>query len=308
MKIIVTGASGFIGGEITLALARTPFYEIVALGRRDCNRFSKLDNVTYIKQDLNEINTNWTADVCIHCAGYADTHGHYVQFYENNVSATKCLIKNIQCNKIIYISSSSVYDFRDNQVKSENDANIHSALSHYGKTKLLAEKVVLASKINSKIVLRPRAVYGLNDTQLMPRINKLFLSRFLIVPGRLSSRTSLTHIDLLVQVVLRSIHQKIKGSQIFNVADDEVYRLEKILESIGIANRGKKHIKLVIPQLVLILWIKLVRLLKIRSAINSQSLSYLWDDSILDISKMRKAYQVDFYKYSFDSFINDAYN
>ncbi len=78
-------------------------------------------------------------------------------------------------NKIIFISTPSIYfNGCDRFDIAENDPFPKRQFS-YGKTKLIAEKNLLAldSRGIKTIVLRPRAVYGRYDNTIVPRILKL---------------------------------------------------------------------------------------------------------------------------------------
>lgn len=52
MKILVTGASGFIGGKIVENLAKNTDYDVLATGRSSTAKFGHYPNVTYFTQDL----------------------------------------------------------------------------------------------------------------------------------------------------------------------------------------------------------------------------------------------------------------
>jgi nucleoside-diphosphate-sugar epimerase len=102
-KIIVTGASGFIGAELVAVFSKQDF-NVIALQRKITQQ--QLPNVTYQKFDLLNLIADETwqdADVLIHCA-YIKSDVH------NNVSASekiKVLAKKHGVKKIIFISSLS---------------------------------------------------------------------------------------------------------------------------------------------------------------------------------------------------------
>jgi 2-alkyl-3-oxoalkanoate reductase len=289
MKILVTGASGFIGGEVTEYLATKAGMDIIALGRSFSTRFDGFSNVKYIQSDLTIQIPSFECEVCIHCAGLADDRATEEEFMRNNVLATEHLIDSLKgCKKLIFISSSSVYDFSDGNPKREEDAFLRANLSPYGKSKLLAERKVAESGIASVFILRPRAVYGKNDRVLMPRIKKLIKGKIIFAPGKLEVKTSLTHLKNLLEAVKIAITGSKSGIHIYNVADKNPYLLKAVFEKIGIAQTGGKVRFVHLPMVFIKCMISLAHALGIRINFSLQSLNYLALHSIIDTSKIQK--------------------
>jgi 2-alkyl-3-oxoalkanoate reductase len=289
MKIMVTGASGFIGGEVTEYLATKVGLNIIAMGRSLTNRFDAFPNVEFIQADLTRQIPSFECEVCIHCAGLADDRATEEEFMRNNVLATEHLIDSLTgCKKLIFISSSSVYDFSDGNPKREEDASLHAKLSTYGKSKLLAESKVAESGIASVFILRPRAVYGKNDRVLMPRIKKLIKGKIIFAPGKLEVNTSLTHIKNLIEAVNIAVSVSKSGIHIYNVADKNPYLLKSVFEKIGVAQTGGKVRFVHLPLVFIKSMISLAHALGIRINFSLQSLDYLALHSIIDTSKIQK--------------------
>lgn len=285
MKLLVTGASGFIGGAIVEALAANNQNQIWATGRSHTTRFRPFANVTYFQQDLSERIPDQSCDACIHCAGLADDNATPAEFERHNVTATENLIGALPgCKLFVFVSSSSVYDFTDGRIKRETDADLNKELSRYGRSKLLAEEVVRGSAIESIYIVRPRAVYGRGDRVLLPRILGLIRRGKMILPANISSKASMTHIDNFTEVVLKSIETAAPGVHIFNVADKKIYDLKSIFGEILQRKSGKKTI----------VWLPgpLVSFLSFLSSfwggqqkISKQALRYLTEDSVLSVEK-----------------------
>src|SRR5687767_10631493 len=111
MKILVTGASGFIGGYVAMELAKIPGNQIIATGRSATNRFKDFRTIEYQKLDLTGNLPELPCDVCVHSAGLADDKSTHQQLEQANVLATSNLIRALKnCKCIVYISSASVYD------------------------------------------------------------------------------------------------------------------------------------------------------------------------------------------------------
>ncbi|MDW3192851.1 MAG: NAD(P)-dependent oxidoreductase [Cytophagales bacterium] len=288
MKILITGASGFIGGYLAEQLAGNPEFQILATGRSVCRRFDDLTNVTYFRLDLSVIcSEKIECDICIHAAGLADDQSSEAELMRANVDTVNNLAESISnCQCMIHISSSSVYDYSDGQVKSETDATLDKRLSDYGKSKLLSEQVMAKVGIQRIYILRPRAVYGPGDRTLLPRIQKLVRGSFMIAPGTLHFESSLTHVRQLLDASLLCMDQSKKGLHVYNIADDRTYLLEEVFSEIAFHQAGHRKLKH-IPASLIEKIIALKEWLGIRVGVSRQSFDYLNQHSVLSIEKAK---------------------
>ncbi len=230
MKLFITGINGFIGGSLANHYVKQG-HDICGIGRQDKLASFVSKDCKYIKGDISQTPPNISADVIIHCAALASDKASYEMLYLNNVRGTDNIIEASQdAGHFIYISSSSVYSFNERPMR-ENEAGAEmNLLSNYGKTKLLGEQLVLSkSKVYSKYILRPRAVYGINDRLLLPRLLKLVKGKKLILPAHTTSNISLTHISNLIQAVQLCINSKSGNSKTYNVSDAHPYALAEVL-------------------------------------------------------------------------------
>ncbi|MCE7040217.1 NAD(P)-dependent oxidoreductase [Dyadobacter sp. CY312] len=288
MKILVTGASGFIGSNIVESLAAYETNDIWATGRSFTLKFDHFENVTYFQLDLSEGLPDLIFDVCIHCAGLADDKATREQFNKHNVKATENLLRALRgCKTFIFISSASVYDYADGKVKYEEDAHLDNDLSLYGHSKLLAEDLVRASGICSVYILRPRAVYGRGDRVLLPRILGLIRRGRMILPANVTGKASMTHVQNLAEVVQKCIGQSAAGIHVFNVADKRIYDLREIFGAILQRKFGKKRF-FYIPGSVVVFFVFLGSYLRGAGRLSRQSLKYITEDSVIDVGKVEK--------------------
>lgn len=288
MKILVTGASGFIGGAVVDKLAKSDNYRIEASGRSACTRFDSLENVRYRQLDLSEALPELDCDVCIHVAGMATDQASESELNRHNIYATRNLIASLKgCSCFIFISSASVYDFSDGLYKTEEDASPEKNLSAYGRSKLLAEEVVRESGFPSVYILRPRAVYGPGDRVLLPRILKLLSKKRMLIPGSLRCKSSVTHIANLVQAVELCLHQNKSGQHIFNIADSETYEMREVFAEIAYRHAGHRNL-VSIPICLIHFLIWTTQRLGIKTVLSKQSVDYLNQNSVLSTDKIQK--------------------
>jgi nucleoside-diphosphate-sugar epimerase len=289
-SVLVTGASGFIGSKVVWHLFNLGF-DVQAWGRRKILPTNHLPNkVIYRAFDLNEpipvLDFTWV----IHCAGLASHTASKKALHDANVIATQNLLEACSSNtSFIFISSASVYPANDALFK-ESDAGDISNIPEYGKTKMQAEKVCLQfeNKIKNLFILRPRAVYGPGDNQLLPRLKKLVKGSYFLLPGNGKNRISMCHIDNLSDALEKIINSGIQGSNVWNVCDSETYELATILKPL-MEKESSRSLKMIyLWKGPLLLWAHLAEFTGIISNINLQTLQYMTKSVRLDYSKIRK--------------------
>jgi nucleoside-diphosphate-sugar epimerase len=168
MKILVTGASGFVGGSFMRRFAGRKGLDLFGVGRRRAN-FDR-----YAQLDLSkEFDVPFSPDVVIHAAARASPWGTTGEFFLQNVQATQNVVRFCErrgCPKLIYLSSSSVFYRHEHQFDLTEDSPIGPAfINEYAATKYAGESSI-RGYAGPAVVLRPRAVFGPGDTVLFPRI------------------------------------------------------------------------------------------------------------------------------------------
>ena len=230
MKIVITGANGFVGASLCRY-----FYEhghqVIATGRQAKPNAKLLTYATYIQADITNPIKHFDADVCIHAAGLASDTVDYEDLFLNNVTGTQQVLAAAKsCQYFIFISSSSVYNFTAKPA-TESDASLSASLSDYGKTKLLAEELVKANipAHQQRLILRPRAIYGTGDRVLLSRLLKLVRWQTIFYPANNRLQTSATHINNIAYAIELFLSWQNKSPlQLFNIADDQVYSLKDL--------------------------------------------------------------------------------
>ncbi|MDF3936172.1 NAD-dependent epimerase/dehydratase family protein [Pseudomonas citronellolis] len=179
MKILVTGASGFIGGRF----ARFALEQGLAV-RVNGRRAEALEPLVRRGAEFTPGDLSDPAlvrrlcegvDAVVHCAGAVGVWGSLAHFQEANVRMTEsvveaCLKQGVR--RLVHLSSPSIYfDGRAHVGISEEQVPTRFA-NHYGSTKYQSEKVALgASEFGLEVLaLRPRFVTGAGDTSIFPRM------------------------------------------------------------------------------------------------------------------------------------------
>ncbi|MDR1696127.1 MAG: NAD-dependent epimerase/dehydratase family protein [Endomicrobium sp.] len=175
MKILITGANGFVGSHITEALAAANHQVVCSV--RKTSDLSRLKDfpVSYIYGDLSDGNFLESAvkgvDAVIHCAG-AVRAMNKKEYFRSNVENTKNLCKavlkaNPGLKKFVFISSQAAMGPSSADIL-RNVSDKEIPVSDYGISKLEAEREVkklLGGKVRFT-VLRPASVYGPGDKDI----------------------------------------------------------------------------------------------------------------------------------------------
>ncbi|CDF82257.1 NAD-dependent epimerase/dehydratase [Pseudomonas knackmussii B13] len=179
MKILVTGASGFIGGRF----ARFALEQGLAV-RVNGRRAEALEPLVkrgaeFMPGDLNDpaLVRQLCAgvDAVVHCAGAVGVWGPLESFRQANVVMTEsiveaCLKQGVR--RLVHLSSPSIY-FDGQAHVGITEAQVPTRFAnHYGSTKYESEKVALgAAEFGLEVLaLRPRFVTGAGDTSIFPRL------------------------------------------------------------------------------------------------------------------------------------------
>lgn len=283
MKILLTGATGFVGAHVLRHFAQAHHVTVVARQTEPPKAMQPFLS-DYIRADIAEKMPSWSGDVCIHVAGLATDKARYTDLYAANVLGSKHLFEAANCPHFIQISSASVYDDA-NALHRETDAIPLSNLSLYGKTKREAELELL--KINdlekrNLTILRPRAIYGTGDRVILPRLLNFGKNGKIIAPGDMNVRLSMTHVQNLINAIELSLEKPNQGSRIFNVADAQPYLLREVLLTLNTAIQGGDWQIKSLPVAPLYGLASVFEFLGFHSKLTRQAIRYVTQDGVLD--------------------------
>jgi nucleoside-diphosphate-sugar epimerase len=203
LRVLVTGASGFVGGALMRRLRREHGIEPLGIGRR------QLDDPGYRSLDLTAPDAasrlgalRWPTgsgrgddrgrlddvhdghgvdgragtgpDVIVHAAARSGPWGTRADFARENVAATRAVLDYAgrlpKRPRVVFVSTASVLYRAKDQFEVPDGAPAGGPfVNRYAATKYAAEELVRAAG-GDWVVLRPRAVFGPGDTTLFPRI------------------------------------------------------------------------------------------------------------------------------------------
>jgi nucleoside-diphosphate-sugar epimerase len=218
MKIVVTGANGFVGKRF-MEYNQGKF-QLQALSLRS-NQLSSFDFAV--------------VDAIVHLAGKAhDMRSTNDQEYFNiNFELTKKLADKAKAQGVphfLYISSVKVYGDEDRELLDEESTCIPG--DAYGKSKLEAEKYLKSIENNQfKVaIVRPPLVYGPGVKGNMNRMLKLANSNLPLPFAKTRNRRSMVFLDNLIELLNRIVLTGSRGT--FVAGDERAVSTEELISEI----------------------------------------------------------------------------
>jgi nucleoside-diphosphate-sugar epimerase len=179
MKILVTGAGGFLGYHICERLLKEG-HEVFNFSRSHHTDLDKL-NVKTIKGNLQNSKDVTNAlkgfEAVFHVASKVAMWGKWEDFYNTNVVGTENIInacKEHGIKTLVYTSTPSVV-FGTKDIINGNEEIPYPTdfKSLYAKSKSIAEKKVLCANKENELhtcALRPHLIFGPRDKNIIPRL------------------------------------------------------------------------------------------------------------------------------------------
>jgi nucleoside-diphosphate-sugar epimerase len=210
----LTGGSGFVGVNLIEFLATS-------------NKF-----INYRTGNKVEI----SQDVVIHLAGKAHDlkkTSNIEEYYQVNTELTKTVFDAFLSSKAkVFITLSSVKAVSDEVQGFLTEESIPSPITHYGKSKLLAEQYILSKEIpegKRVYILRPCMIHGPGNKGNLNLLHKLVSKGILWPLGAFDNKRSFCSIDNLMFIIKELIVHKDIPSGVYNVADDEALSTNEVI-------------------------------------------------------------------------------
>ena len=233
MKVLVTGASGFVGSALCGHLIERGVTTTGVVRHFPTNPVQGVDYqiVSGLSKSKlwNEILTG--VDVVVHCAARAhvmrDSEKDPLAVYrEVNVEGTRNLAEQAaSCGikRFVYISSIKVNGEETNERPFKAD-DIPAPEDSYGISKWEAEQVLQKIGCNSEmeiVIIRPPLVYGPEVRANFLKLMKLVKSGLPLPFGAIHNSRSFVAVDNLVDLILICLHHPAAINQTFLVSDGD---------------------------------------------------------------------------------------
>lgn len=223
-SIFLTGSSGFVGLNLREILA--PSFKFIL----------------YQKGTSIKI----TQDIIIHLAGKAHDFrktANPSEYYQANTELTKTVFDAfLDSDAKVFITLSSVKAVADEVVDVLTEEHIPNPITHYGKSKLLAEQYILSKGIQKgkKIyILRPCMIHGPGNKGNLNLLYKLISKGIPWPLGAFENKRSFCSVDNLIFIIKELIESEHIPSGVYNVSDDDALSTNDVI-SILAESKNKK--------------------------------------------------------------------
>jgi nucleoside-diphosphate-sugar epimerase len=226
MNIFITGSSGFVGASFL-------------------NYFK--NEVTRTSSRGNESNIDGV-EVVIHLAGKSHdlkNTSNPDEYYQVNTELTKIVFDAFLASEAkVFITLSSVKAVADEVEGELTEVYITNPITHYGKSKLLAEQYILSQEIpegKRVYILRPCMIHGPGNKGNLNLLYKLVSKNIPWPLGAFENKRSFCSIDNLMFIFKELIERDDIPSGIYNLADDEPLSTNELIGLIAQSqNRNPK--------------------------------------------------------------------
>ena len=253
MKVLVTGASGFVGSALSRYLSLSELYDVVGtvrLGAKSLSEFPMETRYCDLSDgDASNVNLG-DIDVVIHTAARVHqmddrSEDPLAEFMRINCEGTLNLAnKAVKAGvkRFIFLSSIKVNGEKSEPDKPFRYDDPHKSEDHYGKSKSEAELGLLKIASESTLevcIIRAPLVYGPGVKANFSTLLKWASKGFPMPLGSIQNNRSLVAIDNLVSLIVTCIDHPNAINQVFLVSDDRDISSSK-LYSIMTNAYGKK--------------------------------------------------------------------
>jgi 2-alkyl-3-oxoalkanoate reductase len=209
MRVLVTGASGMLGGAVADLLAARGD-EVTVMQRRSAGgrHRERLGDIT----DAAAVRTAVAGqDAVVHLAAKVDVVGPWPDYERTNIGGTRTVVDAAAAagvDRLVHVSSPSVaHAGRSLTGEAAGPADPARARGHYARSKAAAEVLALGADSDRMRVtaVRPHLVWGPGDTQLVGRLVARARTGRLPVVGPGTALVDTTFVDNAAEALVAAL-------------------------------------------------------------------------------------------------------
>jgi nucleoside-diphosphate-sugar epimerase len=235
MKILITGASGFIGSFIVEEALKRGFETWAAMRKSSSKAFLQDERIHFIelnlssKEQLVEQLKGQHFDYVVHAAGVTKCLNK-ADFHRINTEGTKHLVEALMevkmpLKRLVFVSSLSVFGAIKEQMPYDEirESDTPQPNTEYGRSKLAAEQYLgsLGTRV-PYIILRPTGVYGPREKDYFMMAKSIKQHMDLAV-GFQRQDITFVYVTDVVQAIFLALEKGETGRKYF-LSDGEVYQ------------------------------------------------------------------------------------
>lgn len=230
MSVLVTGASGFLGGRLVQMLVeRGEAVTVLArqtAGLQHLSGFSDME-VRVVRGSLTEpdalLDATRKATHIYHCAAASTDWAPQSVFYGSNVTGTELLLKAAaeapHLQRFVHVSTTDVYGYP--MVPCGEDEPLRDAGLPYNQTKILGEQAVWRAYGEGLpvTVVRPATIYGPRGKAFVTDIAELLKQRQMAFVAGGTKTAGLLYVDNAVDAMIAAAHEAAALGRAYNLSD-----------------------------------------------------------------------------------------
>lgn len=274
-NVLITGCTGFVGSNLLQYLENSNFKIIRA-------SLKGVKEPIYISQDS-----------IIHLAGKAHDLKNTStpdEYYHVNTELTKKVFDAFLASDAkVFITLSSVKAVADEVDGVLTEGHIPNPITHYGKSKLLAEQYILSKEIpqgKRVYILRLCMIHGPGNKGNLNLLYSLVAKGLPWPLGSFNNKRSFCSIENLCFIIKDLIEREDIPSGVYNVADDEALSTNELISLIAQSQKKVARIWQISKNLIIIL-AKLGD--KLHLPLNSERLQKLTESYVVSNAKIKQA-------------------
>jgi len=204
MRVLVTGASSLLGGEVARALAARGD-EVTCLQRRTSGL-----GLAEVLGDVRDADVVARAvhghEAVVHLAALVAPRPRRGDAEEVNVGGTRHVLAATRGTaRLVHVSSPSVAFHDRPSIGVGAEPPTYRGHDAYAATKAQAEQLVLAEQGSPIVIVRPHLVWGPGDTQLVGRIVDRARQGRLVLPDHGRALVATTYLDDAVDAIVAAL-------------------------------------------------------------------------------------------------------
>ncbi len=226
-KVLITGASGFIGCRLAEILSQRTGHQVRSAVHNPANasRIARLDT-EMVQADLGDIESVQRivagCDAIVHCAIGTEI-GNPKRVFEITVGGTKNLLRAAQAleiEQLVHISTIAVHSDDHTGTIDEQTPTQPGKGNTYGESKMAAELAVRNGSVPFTVI-RPGCVYGPYGKTFITNPIRAMAEGRLVLSGAEHTPSNTVYVDSLCEAIVRSLENKISLGKTYTLADDD---------------------------------------------------------------------------------------
>jgi len=244
MRVVVTGANGFLGTHAVKRLAERGHRVrgFLLTGTTPGAAAPWLDDVVEgdVREPADAARAVAGCDALVHLAAWVADTGDPARFYDVNVKGTRILLEASEAaglRRFVFTSSLTVHGFRDFLDATEDEPYDFAGVNAYARSKIACERLLFHAHARGRIeaaVVRPAFFpYGEHDRLSLPGLLGLLRGRVVPLPGGCDPWMGTVHGDNLGEGLALAAEHTAAAGQAFVIGDDGGLRFTELYRALA---------------------------------------------------------------------------